>query len=89
MKKQEVEEKGKQVLEKVKGTGSGTRSNRAMNVGELEGARNLVSIECSCGAVWIRYGNKALDKRERQQFIAKHSQHDLKGFHVTSKVTRR
>jgi len=57
-------------------------------VGQLEGARNLIRIECSCGAVWIRYGNKALDKRERQQFIAKHAEHNLKSIQVTSKVYR-
>jgi len=58
-----------------------------MKVGELEGARKLIRIECSCGAIWIRYGNKALDKRERQRFIAKHAEHDLKAFQATSKVT--
>jgi len=47
-------------------------------IGELEGVRNLTRIECSCGAVWIRYGNKAFDKRERQQFIAKHWEHEVK-----------
>lgn len=60
-----------------------------MKISELEGARNLIRIECSCGAVWIRYGNKAVDKRERQYFIAAHAEHDLKSFQVTSTVTRR
>lgn len=59
-----------------------------MKVVELEGARNLVRIECSCGAEWIRYGNKAFDKRERQKFIAKHGGHDLVRFQATSTVTR-
>lgn len=60
-----------------------------MKVSELIGARNLMRIECSCGDVWIRYGNKALDKRERQQFIAKHAKHDLKAFSVTSTISKR
>lgn len=58
-----------------------------MKISELEGARNIRRIECSCGEVWIRYGNKALDKRERQRFIAKHAEHDLKSFQATSTVT--
>lgn len=60
-----------------------------MKVSELEGSRNLISIECSCGAVWICYGNKALDKREGQSFIAKHGEHDLVNFQATSKVSKR
>ena len=60
-----------------------------MKISELEGARKISRIECSCGGVWIRYGNKALDKRDRQRFIAKHAEHDLTSFQAISTVTRR
>lgn len=59
-----------------------------MKVKDLKGARNIYRIECSCGDVWIRYGNKALDNRERQKFIEKHAEHNLKGLSATSTVTR-
>ena len=60
-----------------------------MKVGDMEGVRKLIRIECSCGAVWIRYGkNKYVDKRERQYFIAKHGDHDLKRFEVTSTLSK-
>lgn len=60
-----------------------------MKIGELEGKRKLIRIECSCGAVWIRYGkNKNFDKRQRQYFIAKHYDHDLTSFEVISTLTK-
>lgn len=50
-----------------------------MKVGELKGAKNLIRIECSCSgiAIWIAYGNKKFDARERRKFIETHKDHEL------------
>jgi len=65
-------------VQEMEETGTEDKKQERQKIGDLEGVRNLIRIECSCGDIWIRYGNKALDKRERQRFIAKHAEHEVK-----------
>lgn len=57
-------------------------------VGELEGARHLMYIKCSCGAEWRATGDKKVDRRERPRFIAKHAGHQIEGMGLTTRVRK-
>ena len=54
-------------------------------VSQLKGARNLIKIECSCGAIW-QEKKDAKDKRAKLRFMKEHAEHMLKSFTATSTV---
>lgn len=59
-----------------------------MKVSEFKGSRTLVRLECSCGGLWIRYGNRAEDRESLRKFVEEHGDHEAGRFIVSSSITR-